>query len=179
MKRVCAVIGGIILMVLVCSPCLLGAQEEPKKVPVIREAEEDLNAAVAVEGYLIDGLFEVRVSVWMKGQTPKITNVLLVGPGIGRISPNVVKQLYATEEEEGAYETYGRGGFLTFEERTKTKKMKGRVKRKLVKFKIPRDDLRPGKRYQLWVRVESAKKRGRNFSYKFDLENFPELVTSQ
>ena len=61
--------------------------EEAEKVLVIRAAKEDLTAAVTVDGYLMGNLFDVKVSAWMQGETPKITNVLIVGPGVGQGRP--------------------------------------------------------------------------------------------
>lgn len=167
------VIGASLLAVL--SLCV-GMGQSAERIPVIRQATEDSELSVAVEGYLRGDIFEVKVSVRIVGATPAIESVLLVGPKIGRMGPVAIKTVYATEEEEVPYETATRGAFISFGTEPKNKKLKGRVARKLAKFRVSSDKILPDKKYRLWVKVENTKKRGRIRTYKFDLDELPALL---
>ena len=150
------------------------------KVPVIREAEEKRDSSVAVEAYLIGDILEVKVSVRMPNARPKIDNVIVVGPRIGRISPDTIEQIYAGLEEEASYRTTKRSGFISFEDRTTTKKLKGTVVRKSYRFKMDREKIISDGLYQLWIKIkeEGLSKKGRITPYKFDLVKLPELLNS-
>lgn len=145
---------------------------------VIREAEELRKNAVAVEAYLVDDILEAKISVRIFRARPKIHNVIVVGPKLGRISPIEIEQLFATTEEEPPYETKERGGFISFSDDTKTKSLKGTVVRKMFKFKIPPEKIVEDGHYQIWVKVkeEGHGRQGKMTSYKFDLEELPRLV---
>jgi len=151
-----------------------------EKVPVIREAAEKRGNSVAVEAYLIGDILEVRVSVRMPNARPKINNVIVVGPKIGRISPDEIEQVYAGLEEEAPYRTTKRSGFISFESRTATKKLKGTVVRKLYRFKMDREKIVSDGLYQLWIKIkeEGSRRKGRITPYKFDLDKLPELLSS-
>lgn len=165
----------IVMFLSITAPALSG---EDTVIPVIRQAMEDQEAAVAVDGNLSEGAFQVKVTARIYDATPNIYSILLVGPNLGRLSPSAAKSLYATGEEEAPYETTTRGGLIDFGSKTKEKNLQGRVVRKLAKFTISPEQILPGKEYELWVRVESSASRGRISTYRFNLENFPELVNS-
>jgi len=168
-----------LIMVIMAYPAVISRAQGPedaKRILVIREAKEDPEAAVAVEGVLEEDIFKVRVTVRIERATPNIYSMLLVGPNIGRMSPDSIKSLYATLEKEEPYSTKRRGAFISFGDDAKSKQLKGRVSRKLAEYRIPADKIKPDGDYQLWIRVESSKQRGRIATYRFDLENFPQLV---
>lgn len=165
-----------VIMFLSLSAGLLGQDQE---VPVIREAIEDQEAAVAIDGYLAEGMFQVKVTARIYAATPSIYSVLLVGSNLGRMSPSAVESLYASGEEEMPYKTTTRGGLVDFGPKSKEKNLQGRVTRKLVKFKILPEKITPSEEYELWVRLESSASRGRISTYRFNLENFAELVRNR
>jgi len=152
--------------------------ESAEKILVFREAFEEHTGTVSVEAHLIGDILEVKATARIVRAKPKIENIILVGPKIGRMVPVTVKKVYATSEEEAPYITRKRGGLITFDDKKKTKKPKGSVDRKLATFKINKDKIIKGKRYEVWVRVkkEGAGRRGKLTSYKFNLEKLPELV---
>jgi len=44
---------------------------------------------------------------------------------------------------------------------------------------IPEDRVRKGKKYQLWIQIESLQRGGKYKTYKFDLEKFAELILEE
>ena len=151
-----------------------------ERIYVLREAKEDRKTTVAVGVYLLDDILEVKVIVRMYAEKPKIYNLLIVGPKLGRLSCKTRKELLATMEEEEPYPTSKRGGFILFAQKNKDKKAKGTLIKELFRFNIPKDKIIPGKRYQLWVSVDSKTRGGGvPLKFKFDLKNLPQLILQQ
>jgi len=157
------------------------AQEEEgiERILVLREAKQHKKTTVAVEAYLVGDVLEVTTMARMQMRTTKlrIYNILVVGPKLGRICPKTREILTATAEEEAPFSTTKLGGLIRYSEKTKEKKAKGTLTKELAKFKIPADKIIPGKRYQLWVDVQSVQKKGRPVRFKFDLENLAQLIS--
>ena len=151
-------------------------EEAIERIFVLREAKEDRKTTVAVEAYLAEDILEVKAIVRMYAEKPRIYNMLIVGPRLGRLGCKARQTLGPTMEEEAPYPTGKRGGFIIFAQK-EDKKAKGTLMKELFKFKIPRDKIVSGKRYQLWVAVES-KTRGGGVprKFKFDLKDLPQLI---
>ncbi len=143
------------------------------KILILREAKEDSKATVAVEAYLIEDILEVKVIARMEREKPRIYNVIVVGPKIGRVVSEAREVLFPAMENEEPFPTKEREGFLSFDDKKKDKEAKGTLTKELLRFKIPREKIIKGKRYQLWVKIESMKSGGKSnsTSFKFDLEN--------
>ena len=126
---------------------------------LLRSAQEDTKAMVAVEAYLEGDLIEAKVSVGMRNARPSILNVIIEGPGIGRLVPISVKEVYASlsEAEEKPYPTEKIGGMIVPGEKSKDKKLEGAVSRKSYIFKIPKDKIAAGAQYDLKVKVGTVK----------------------
>jgi len=161
------------LMLLIATPAFAG-----EKILVIREAKEDRKTAVSVEAYLIGNMLEAKVSARVERAKPKLDNVIVIGPGIDRVSATKITQVFATTEEEAPYTTTKRKGFISFAPDEKTKKIKGTVVRQLYTFKIPPEKIKPKGKYELWVKVrqDTAKKKGKLTRFKFGLDKLPELM---
>lgn len=152
-------------------------QEETGRVFVLREAQDFRNTGVAVEGYLRGDILEIKVEARMYAQRPKISAVKVVGPKLGSQSYQAKESILAGIEEEDPFETTQQQGiFRIFEERKKTKKLEGTVTKELFKIKIPPDKIIEGKRYWLWIYVESKTEGGHADTFKFELKDFPEKV---
>jgi hypothetical protein len=173
-KRPYLILAAITAVFIAITACALET-DATERIRVIREAKEDSEAAVAVEGFTEKDIFSVKVTVRIEGATPNIYSVLLVGPNLGRMSPTSIESLYAVTEQEEPYQTIMRGAFISFGNDAKSKSLQGRVTRKRAEYRIPAGTIKPEGDYQIWVRVESSKKRGRITTYRFDLEEFPEL----
>ena len=143
---------------------------------LIREGKQLKKTTVAVEGYLYNDILQVQVEVRMYAQRPKIIDVSLTGPKLGKIHYKTRQDLPVTLEEEDPYNITRVDGEISFKKRTKVKKPKGTLTKELFKIKVPVDKIIPGKRYQLWVEVESKRQAGRIPKFKFDLKKLPELV---
>jgi len=157
------------------------AQPGTERVFVLREAAEERQGTAAVEAYLVGDILEVKVSVRIRRARPKIYNTIVVGPKLGRISPISITQLFATTEKEEPYPTKKRGGLISFGDGAETKKIKGAVVRKLFKFKIPPEKIKPDGKYQIWVKLKEEgskvkRREGKITLFKFDLEKLPELT---
>lgn len=162
----------------------LYAQE---KIQVIREAQEYSNNRVAVTGNLTNDIFEVTVIARMKRTKPRIHNVIVVGPKLGRLSCETKENLVATTEEDDPFLTKRKDkGFINFgkDEKAKTSEEisesnvhRGRVTKALYMFRIPRDRIKKDKKYKLWVQIESSQRGGKYKTFKFDLENFADYFT--
>ena len=156
------------------------AQEEgAERILMVREAKQHKKTTVAVEAYLVGDVLEVTAMARMQKHTTKlrIYNIMVVGPKLGRICPKTREILAARTEEEAPFSTIRLGGFTGDTKKTKEKKPKGTLTKELAKFKIPADKIIPGKRYQLWVDVQSVQKKGRPMRFKFDLENLAQLIS--
>ena len=153
-------------------------QEAPERILLLREGKQSMRNIVAVEAYLIDDTLEVLVEARMYAEKPKINDVILVGPKLGRLHYKTRETVYATAQEEEPYEITKQDGLIALEKRKKVKEPEGTVTKELFKLKIPTDKIKQGKRYQLWVQVESKTRAGGvPLKFKFDLKDLPELIS--
>ena len=159
--------------------CLCQVQDAAaaERALVLRQSLEDQKAAVAVEAYLEGDTLEVKVSARMLDSKPKIYDVILIGPKLGRLNPVTIDKVYAEVEEEEPYPVVKRGGGLVTFGKTKSyKQRKARTVRKLAVFRIPADQIVPGGRYELQVKIEKFQGKGKLRVYDFDLKNLSMLV---
>ncbi len=113
----------------------------------------------------------------MYSHRPKINNILLVGPRIGRLQHAAKEEIPVSIEEEKAYPVTKKGGLLSFGDKTEVKKLEGALTKEPFKIKIPQDRIIPGKRYQLWVYLESKTRGGgRPVKFRFNLEKLAEVL---
>jgi hypothetical protein len=170
---------------IICFLLVSAAHTEETKELVIRSAQVDLKAMVAVEAYLSGDLLETKVSVGMEKARPSILNVIVEGPGIGRLVPVSVKEVYASLEEleEKPYKTTKIGGFIDSGDKPKEKKLEGSITRKFYIFKIPKEKISSDGKYEIKVKVGTVKQvagSGAQYtSFSFSLDNFPQLVLQQ
>ena len=144
---------------------------------IIREGKQFKKNAVAVEGYLIGDIFEVKVEARMHAERPKIHSVFLKGAGIGRLSYTTREDVPVSIEEEDPYEVNTKRTMLS-RKKTKVKRLKGAVTKELFKFKLPTDKFVAGKPYQLWVEIISKTRGGgAPQKFKFDLEGIYQALS--
>ena len=162
---------------------ILSAQEEDpdKGVLVLRQAQEFGNNNVAVIGYLKGNIFEVKVVAGMFRTKPEIDNCIVVGPKLGRLSASQKETIYPKAEDEpedDVFMTEDVDGafFLRFSKQRKERQIKGALTRELYRYKIPKDKIIRGKRYEIRIKIESTQNPGIGERFTFKLENFPELV---
>ena len=178
MKIIIALVAMVGVLFSFLDICYAQEEEVVEPILVIREGKQSKSNIVAVETYLIDDVLEVTVEARMYAQKPKINDVILVGPRLGRIHYKTREIVYTTLEEEEPYPITKQGGFIVFGKRTKTKKPKGTLTKELFKIKVPKEKILPGKRYQLWVEVESkTDSGGRPLRFKFDLKDLSQLIS--
>jgi len=169
---------GIMSVLLSFSYAQEGTEEAIERRLILREAKAYRKSTVAVEAYLIDNILEVKVTARMYNEKPNIYNAIVVGSKLGRLSSKTRETLLASVEEEEPYPTSKKDrGFIDFSKKSETKKAKGRLTRELIEFEIPEDKIREGKRYQLWIQIESSQKGGDYKTFKFDLEDFKEALS--
>lgn len=154
------------------------AQEEnsASRALVLREAKQDGKTTAAIDAYLIGDILEVKVTAKMYATKPEIANIILVGPKIGRMSPETRKTVTSSTEEDAPYPTSKRTAFISFGDKAKDKKTRSTITRELVEFKIPTDKILPDRLYQIWVKVENSQSGGEVYGFKFDLKEFPRLI---
>ena len=172
----------LLCMAVFCVTGTLYAQEDENSLLILREAQEFSKNAVAVEAYLIDNILEAKITARMHGTKPKIYNAIVVGSGLGRLSFESKEVLLAStaDEDEEPYPTKDKSrGLISFRDKEKTKFARGTLTRELVQFVIPEDRVREGKKYRLWVQIESLQRGGKYKTYKFDLEKFAELLLEE
>ena len=169
--------------ILFSSPSVCRAQEEDpdKGVLVIREAQEFGDNNVAVIGYLKGNIFEVKVVAGMFRTKPEIDNCIVVGPKLGRLSASQKETIYPKAEDEVEDDVFMTddvdGAFLLrFSKQRKKRQIKGALTRELYRYKIPKDKIIKGKKYELRVKIESTQNPGIGERFTFKLENFPELI---
>ncbi|MBN2120552.1 MAG: hypothetical protein JW734_05815 [Candidatus Omnitrophica bacterium] len=149
-----------------------------ERLLVIRQAKELKNTMVGVEAYLIEDVLEITVEARMRQERPKIIDVAFLGGGLRKIHYKSREVIPPSVEDEDAelYPVTKLDGLVMFGDRTKLKELKGKLTKELFKLRIPSDKIKPAKRYQLWVEVESPKAT-RNLKFKFDLEDLPHLIS--
>jgi len=150
-----------------------------ERVLIIREAKKSRHTTVAVEAYLDGDILEVKVIARMRRTKPRIYNVIFIGPKAGRVVPDARETLYPTMEGEEPFPTKEREGFISFDKKVKTKKARGTLTKELLKFRIPVDRIIAGRRYQIWVKIESMQRGGNKESFKFDLKNFSQFFQNK
>jgi hypothetical protein len=143
-----------------------------ERILLLREAKEYKNATAAVEVYLEENILEVIVIARMNRTKPRIDNVIVVGPKIGRVAPKSRGTLYPTMEDEEPFPTKKSGGFISLSSKDDLKTTSGTLTKEFLKFEIPGDRVLSGKKYQIWIKVESMQRGGHKESFKFDLEDF-------
>jgi len=179
MKKMFALVATMGVLLSISNFSFAQEEEGAERILVLREAKQHKKTTVAVEAYLISDMLEVTVMVRMYAGKPSIFNVILVGPKLGRISPKTSETVTATVEDEAPFPTTKRGGFISFGKKTETKEAKGTLTKELFRFRIPTDKIVPGKRYQIWVKVQSrkGKEKGKIRGFKFDLESLAQLIS--
>jgi len=106
-----------------------------------------------------------------------IYNALVVGSGLGRLSCDSRETLVATAEEEEPFLTKRKDkAFISFRKSEAVKKARGTMIKELLRFDIPVDKIKEDKKYRLWVQVVSSQKGSKYKTFKFDLEDFAELL---
>ncbi len=155
------------------------AQDLTERKMILRQAQERVHTTAAVEAYLTGDVLEVTVYARMYAAKPKIFNVILVGPKLGRLSPRSKETLYPKAEEEDQEMSFPttdkEGGFIRLSKRTKDKIAKGALTRELSKFKIPTEKIQSKGTYQLRILIESMQSPGKQESFIFPLEGFAQL----
>jgi len=168
-----------LMIVLVCIFALYlavsYAGEAGKRKLILRQAQEVGKTSVAVEAYLAGDVLEVTAYARMYGTRPKIYNLILVGPKLGRLSAQAKRTVYPKSEETEADLTFPTtkmdSGIISFSKKTKDKKSEGALTRELYGFKIPVDKIVPGKRYELRILIEGMQNTGQKVSFKFEFKD--------
>ncbi|MFH1622501.1 MAG: hypothetical protein ABIA97_05195 [Candidatus Omnitrophota bacterium] len=146
------------------------------RIPVIREAKIFRNKNVAVDAHLVDGeVLEIMVEARIYAQKPRINDVLVSGPKLGKERYIARKTIVAGVDEPEPFEVTKEHGWVVFGKRKKVRELEGTLTKELFKIKIPKDKVVCGKKYQLWVEIESKTEGGRAEKFKFKLKDFPSL----
>ena len=154
-----------------------GAKEEIQdRIPVIREAKIFRQKNVAVDAHLVKGeILEIMVEARIYSQKPRINDVLVSGPKLGKERYAARKTIVAGVDEPKPFEVTKEHGWVVFGQRKKVRELEGTLTKELFKIKIPREKIVCGKKYELWVEIESQTQGGRAEKFKFSLEDFPSL----
>ena len=157
------------------------SEEAVETKPVAREALNIQRDIVAIDLVLNGNVLQAKVTGFMHEERPKLANVLLVGPAVGRLSPTARKTVQAGLEEDAPYSTK-RSGFLVLNQGSKDV-AEGALTRERLEFVLPlqkmQDAIRKrGKKahYEFWVILESATHAQQGVRFKFDLDELPELI---
>lgn len=154
-----------------------GQDDKAPKQLLLRQAMQVEQNIVAVEAYCIGDILEVKVRVRMYSERPKITNVLIVGPKLGRLSYKRKKDLPLDFKDEEPYPAVKKGGFISFGKKQKIKQPEGTLTQELFKFEVPWKKIVLNKHYQLWVDIESKTRGGRRpMKFKFDLDKIHDVI---
>jgi len=121
-------------------------KEVQGKIPVIREAKLYKKDSVAVDAHLAGEILEIVVEARMYAQRPKINDVLVTGPKIGKLHYQARKTIVAGVEETEPFEVTKEHGLITFGKRKKVRELEGTLTKELFKIKIPNDKIVCGKK---------------------------------
>lgn len=161
--------------------CSFGQDEVSKdKIFILRKAQEHQETIVGVEAYLTENILEVTITARMHAAKPKIFNAVIMGPKLGRKSPDTRQMIFAKIDDEGEdvfmTENVEGGGLLRFGKKTKEKEASGALTKELMKFKIAPEKIIPGKEYKLWIQIEGMQETAAKQTFKFDLDKLAELI---
>ncbi|MFC1708934.1 hypothetical protein ACFL2J_02595 [Candidatus Omnitrophota bacterium] len=146
------------------------------RIPVIREAKIFRKKNVAVDAHLVDGeILEIMVEARIYAQKPRINDVLVSGPKLGKERYIARRTIVAGVDEPEPFEVDKEHGWIVFGKRKKVRELEGTLTKELFKIKMPEDKIVCGKKYQLWVEIESKTQGGRAEKFKFKLKDFPSL----
>jgi len=159
------------------STTIYAQEEEAERVLILREGKEHRKTTVSLIAYLIDDVLEITVEARKYADKPRINNVFIKGPKLGRLAYLTKKTLYKTTDEIDPFEVTEEDGLFRFDDRKKKKKPKGTATRELFKLKIPKEKIQENKRYFLWVYVEGMKDGGKDERFKFELKDLYELLS--
>ena len=154
-----------------------GASEKGRLI--LHQAKQYKKAQVGVEAHLKGDILEVMVATKVYADRPKIDNVIVVGPRLGRLAPKAKETLYAGERETAPFEATESRGLFGFGSRSKAREIKGALIRELFKFKIPPGRLIKGRRYELRVRIDSQKIPGKFLKFEFELKDLARLMLEE
>lgn len=177
MKRVLILMTAVFSVFLVLHSAYGEKPGSSEQILILREGKQVKNNVVAVEAYRVGDILEAKVEVRMYSERPRITNVMLAGPGIGRVSYELKKEIPLTLDEEDPYIITKEDGIISLGSRKKKKKPKGTLTKESFKIKVPWNKIIAGKRYQLWVDVESKTQPGqRPQKFRFNIENLAQYA---
>ena len=153
--------------------------------PVHREAINIQGDIVAVDIFLVgEDLLEAKVTGFMKQTRPRLENVILMGPGVGRLAPTTRQVLRAGLEEDPPYPTK-RSGLLVMHQGSK-QLAEGTLIRERFQYELPIEKMREGiqkkgrkANYEFVVTMTSANRGGDFKRYTFELETLPDLVLTR
>ena len=163
-------------------PGVSGERVEKQVQAVHREAINIQGDIVAVDISLVgEDLLEAKVTGFMKQTRPRLENVILTGPAVGRLAPTTRQVLRAGLEQDPPYPTK-RSGLLAMNQGSK-QLAEGTLIRELFQYQLPVDKMKNeirkrGKRatYEFVVTMASANRGGDFTRYTFELEKLPELI---
>jgi hypothetical protein len=144
---------------------------------ILRKAKERGDTMVAIKAYLAGDILEVDIIAAMKGTKPRIYNLTLVGPGLGRLSAKERKVIFASasDKQESFPTEDASGSLIRFSRVVQEKKLEGAQTRELHKFVIPAKKIIRGKPYELRVKIEGMQDQKAIESFDFELKGFAEL----
>lgn len=153
-----------------CSGYTRAQDSESQPRLVLREGKQVRDDTVAVEITVFEDIIQARIEVRMLRERPKISNVLLVGPKLGRMIYTRKEEIPVSLEEGDPYLVSEKGGIFSSRNKKEYKNPKGTLTAELFQFKVPLEKLVKGKKYQLWVDVEGKNSAGKTpLKFKFDL----------
>lgn len=152
---------------------------------VHREAINIQGDVVAIDISLVgEELLEAKVTGFMKQNRPRLENVILVGPGVGRLAPTTRQVLRAGLEQDPPYPTK-RSGLIAMNQGNE-QLQQGTLIRELFQYQLPVEKMREQVRkkggkanYEFWVMMSSANRGGDFKRYTFELEALPGLLTAE
>lgn len=156
-------------------------QETDAPVLILQAAQQRKKDSVAVIANLDDDILKVIILARMYATKPNIYNVTLEGSGIGKLSPKERRTLFPTaEDEEIEFKTRKlEAGFIRLTPKEAKRKLKGTLTKEVARFKIPKDRIRPKKRYFLNVKIESLQNPGQYKKFKFELKKLAEELLKE
>ena len=163
-------------------PGIAVEQGEKQVQAVHREAINIHGDIVAVDLSLVgEDLLEAKVTGFMKRSRPRLDNVILIGPAVGRLAPTTRQVVRAGLEQDPPYPTK-RSGLLVMKQGSK-QLAEGTLIRERFQYELPAEKMRQairkkgGKaRYEFVVTMSSANRGGDFKRYTFELEALPKVL---
>lgn len=157
------------------------AQENTERKLVLRQAQAREFTAVGVEAYLTGNILEATVYAKRIGKKPRILNIILFGPELGRLSPSLKETTNPKAEEklDISFPRTNRSDTIRFYKKAHDGIDSGDPVREFNKFNVPAEKILPDGIYEFRILLDNMENPGATEYFSFPIKGFDKLFIIQ